>query len=50
MAGHPNKRIAADVGMSEQSVKNILTLLYRSYRVRNRVSLINAISKRTLQQ
>jgi DNA-binding NarL/FixJ family response regulator len=46
MAGHPNKRIAADIGMSEQMVKNVLTRLYRTFKVRNRVSLINFLTQR----
>jgi DNA-binding NarL/FixJ family response regulator len=46
MAGHPNKRIAADIGMSEQMVKNVLTRLYRTFKVRNRVSLINVLTQR----
>jgi DNA-binding NarL/FixJ family response regulator len=47
MAGHPNKRIAADIGMSEQMVKNVLTRLYRAFKVRNRVSLINVLTQRS---
>ena len=46
MAGHPNKRIAADIGMSEQMVKNVLTRLYRTFKVRNRVSFINVLTQR----
>jgi DNA-binding NarL/FixJ family response regulator len=49
MAGHPNKRIAADIGMSEQMVKNVLTRLYRTFKVRNRVSLINILTQRSGQ-
>ncbi len=49
MAGHPNKRIAADIGMSEQMVKNVLTRLYRTFKVRNRVSLINVLTQRAGQ-
>lgn len=49
MAGHPNKRIAADIGMSEQMVKNVLTRLYRTFKVRNRVSLINVLMQRAGQ-
>lgn len=41
--GHTNRHIATDMGTSEQQVKNILSRLYRRYRIKNRVSLINMI-------
>ncbi len=41
--GHTNQRIAAELGTSEQQVKNILSRLYKRYRIKNRVSLINLV-------
>jgi len=40
LAGAANKAIAATLGLSEQSVKNRLTMLYRKCRVGSRLELV----------
>lgn len=40
-----NRAIAARLGISEQSVKNRLTCLYRKLGVGNRVALVLALAK-----
>ena len=38
-----NRTIAQRLGISEQSVKNRLTMLYRKFRVRSRLQLVLAL-------
>ena len=38
-----NRTIAERLGISEQSVKNRLTMLYRKFRVRSRLQLVLAL-------
>ena len=40
LAGAPNKTIAARLGLSEQSIKNRLTTLYRKCGVASRLELV----------
>lgn len=40
LAAHTNRGIAEALGISEQSVKNRLTHVYRKYGVRNRMQLL----------
>jgi DNA-binding NarL/FixJ family response regulator len=48
LAGAANKTIAAALGITEQSVKNRLTTLYRKYGVRSRLELaVTVVSKKS---
>ena len=40
---HSNKEISAQLGITEQSVKNRLTRLYRKFGVKNRLQLMRLL-------
>jgi two-component system, NarL family, nitrate/nitrite response regulator NarL len=45
MAGRSNRAIAQELGITEQSVKNRLTKLYRKHGVRTRLQLMLTLSE-----
>jgi DNA-binding CsgD family transcriptional regulator len=45
LSAHPNKSIADELGISEQSVKNRLTSLYRKFGVSSRLQLMRLFMK-----
>lgn len=45
LAAQPNKAIAEEMGISEQSVKNRLTKLYRKFGVTSRLQLMRLLMK-----
>lgn len=45
MTAAPNKAIAARLGITEQSVRNRLTALYRKLGVKSRLELVVALTK-----
>ena len=45
LAAKPNKAIADELGISEQSVKNRLTKLYRKFGVTSRLQLMSLLMK-----
>jgi DNA-binding NarL/FixJ family response regulator len=45
LAAQPNKAIADELGISEQSVKNRLTKLYRKFGVTSRLQLMRVLIK-----
>ena len=47
MSGLTNREIAGELGITHQSVRNALTVLYQKCRVRNRLELAIAASGRT---
>jgi DNA-binding NarL/FixJ family response regulator len=45
LSAHSNKDIARELGISEQSVKNRLTILYKKFGVNSRLQLMRAFLK-----
>ena len=42
--GHENKQIAADLGLAEQTVKTLVSRLFRKFSVSNRAALAHAFA------
>ena len=43
LCGHTNKQMASQFGVSEQTIKNQLTTLFKKLGVRGRVALVNRV-------
>jgi len=48
LAGRTNRAIARDLGITEQSVKNLLSIVYEKCAVRNRLELATLMMRRVL--